>query len=84
MQVCIITAIPKNLVQNALGSDIREPYGNNKCRFPLIIHHLCLCNYGRQKITMVITNYENSQLVAAEVGDFTFTDTDCTENKTAH
>lgn len=82
MQVCIIIAIPNNLAQNSLGSDISGPYRNKKCRFPLIIHHLCVSNYGRQKITMVITKYENSQLVTVEVGDFTFirVDTDCQQS----
>jgi len=56
--------------------DLGGPYRNRKCRFPLIIHHLCISNYGRQKVTIVITKYENSQLVAAEVGDLTFIDTD--------
>jgi hypothetical protein len=65
-------AIPNSLVQNAIGSDISGPYGNKKCRFPLIIHHLRISNYGRQKITMIKTKYENSQLVAAEVEDSTF------------
>jgi hypothetical protein len=77
MQVCIIIAIQNSLVQNALGSDISGPYRNKKCRFPLIIQHLCISSYGRQKITMVKTKDENSQLVSAEMGDFTFIDTDC-------
>jgi len=80
MQVCIIIAIPNSLVQNALGSDISGPYRNKKCRFPLIIHHLRISNYGRQKITMVNKKCENSQLVAAEVGDSTFIDTDCQQS----
>jgi len=29
---------------------------------------------------MVITKYENSQLVAVEAGDFTFIDRDCQES----
>jgi len=53
------------------------PYRNKKCRFPLIIYHLCISNYRRQKIIMFKTKYENSQLVAAEVEEFTFIDTDC-------
>jgi hypothetical protein len=77
MQVCIIIVIPNSLVQNALGSDISGPYRSKNCRFPLIIQDLCISNYGREKITMVETKYENPQLVAAEVGDFTFVDTDC-------
>jgi len=81
MQLCIIIAIPNNLVQNSLGSDISGPYRNKKCRFPLIIHHLCVSNCGRKKITMVITKYENSQLVAVEVGAFTFIDRDCQQSK---
>ena len=80
MQVCIIIVIPNNFVQNSLGFDISGSYRNKKDRFPLIIHHLCIFNYGRKKITMVITKYENSQLVAVEVGDFTFIDTDCQQS----
>jgi hypothetical protein len=76
MQICIIIAIPNNLVQNALGADISRPCRNKKCRFPLIIHHLCVSNYGRQKITIIITKYENSQLVGAEMEDFIFIDKD--------
>jgi hypothetical protein len=68
-------------VQNALGSDIRGQYRNKKCRFPLTIHHLCFTNYGRQKITIVITKYENAQLMATEVGDFPFIDTACQQSK---
>jgi hypothetical protein len=80
MEVCIIIAVSNSLVQNALGSDISGPYGNNKCRFPLIIHHLCVSIYGRQKLQWSKTKYENSQLVPAEVENFTFIDTDCQQS----
>ena len=75
IQVCVIMAIPNYLVQNGVWSDISGPYGNMKCRFPL-----CPSNYGRQKITMVITAYENFQLLAAKVRDFKVIGTDCQQS----